>query len=336
MRIEDAIAAVEGKASEAVRLHQGVVVDESSSPPWVSVGDAALQIPAIGTVQNGDVVQILSAGGRWVILGTVTPGSAPSLVPSDGWAWDRKGSAACTVQVPDTRMSFSGDSIAQREFTDRGYPYEGQDPGTFTIDQGYYLMKHQIDGTRFCTATLTTDPVAKNHVAIQLTGPGGTSEPWDFYNATAMPLDSTTSSVIHMFVVGRKSGTFEVGWGTVGPLISVNAATVDTRWRKGINYIRANAVPIPGDPNGIHVYESELNPDGTTRVWIDGTLTAPTMSYIPSQAGITHPMCVPLVSEPLVNYMSGTCYLYEWMTTTDMDDAGRQEVSQYLRDKYLP
>ena len=252
-------------------------------------------------------------------------------MPSDGWAWDVKGSAACTIQVPETRVSFSGDGIAQQKASEGGFT-EGMDPGQFFIDQGYHVMRHQIEGTRFCTAKLVTDPIAKNHVGIQLTAPA-TAEPWDFYPALGFPVDVTASSTVHMFLVVRAgSGTCEVGWWNTGPRFYLST-TVTAWWVKGAAYVEALAGPIPGDSLGVHVYESELNPDGSTRVWVDGTLTTPTMKNVGT---ITHPLFLPDLRGPFINYISGTCYVYEWVTASDMSDADRQEMSQQLRDKYLP
>lgn len=340
MKIEDAIAAVAGEAGEAVRLHQGVVTDTDYTPPFIRVGKSNLQIPVIGTVAVNDIVQILSAGSRWVVLGKVAAGAAPNLVPADGWAWNLKGSAACTVQVPDTRMSFSGDSIAaQKARTDgfgEGAFTEGMDPGYFFIDQGYYSMMHQINPSLYCLARLITDPLAKNHVTIELTGPSGQFSLQDIRNASTCPIDTTASSIIRMFAVVRVAAgsNISVHWYPDGPGITVEDIDVIPYWRKGSSYINAHMGPIPNDPAGIHTYESELKPDGSTRIWIDGVLRTPT--NVTTSGVITHPMFVPALNGPSVNFFKGTGYLYEWLTASDMNEEQRAAAHQRLRDTYLP
>ena len=92
VRIEDRIASVDNTATAAVRLHQGTIVSYNGLMPVVYVSGAEVEMVDTGTHVIGDIVQVLSSGGRWVVLGTVTPGSAPTLAPSfeyeDGWNWD--------------------------------------------------------------------------------------------------------------------------------------------------------------------------------------------------------------------------------------------------------
>lgn len=105
--IEDAIAAVDDRAGQAVRLHQGVVAGFTDAGiPRVTVAGTTLEMVAIGDHTAGDVVQVLSAGGRWVVLGTVTPDSGPNLVPNPdfshdlvGWQW-RPGGACVIINDP--------------------------------------------------------------------------------------------------------------------------------------------------------------------------------------------------------------------------------------------
>lgn len=102
MKLEDAIGALASRASKAAQLHQGVVVGFAGTMPLVEIAGTTVEMVAIGDHEIGDVVQILSAGSRFVVLGTVTPGSAPNLVPNPrfdypdpgdpavpvNWAWD--------------------------------------------------------------------------------------------------------------------------------------------------------------------------------------------------------------------------------------------------------
>lgn len=109
MRLDDALAQVAAEVDQAVRLHQGVVTAMSGTLPVVTVAGATLEMVAIGEHEIGDVVQVISAGGRWIALGTVTPDSGPNLVPNpsfsyslSGWAWDLYGTCEPPVLVSYT------------------------------------------------------------------------------------------------------------------------------------------------------------------------------------------------------------------------------------------
>jgi hypothetical protein len=340
MKIEDALAAVRADANEAVRLHQGVVGTVTAGQlPYVTIGDASLQMPAIGTVKTGDVVQVLSAGSRWVILGTVTAGSAPNLVPNDGWAWDRPGTAACSIQVPETQFAISADYAAADVNAT-----EGMVVGQFHCLDGYRSFKHQI-GTNFCDAVYRRDPVANNHWGFKLGPYAGGSNPYDFYTAGGNPIDTTSTSTIRMFAAGRTLAStspdvyFTMGWTSGGPKLQVRGPYISAEYVSKINtsnYIRAS-ITTGLYSEATWVVESELKPDGSVRLWQNGVLLSPTITKNPA-GGPALPMYQFGLSEPIISLpnASSEVWVYEWIVDVAMDEDARAAKHAELCAKYLP
>ena len=121
MRVEDRIAIVRDTAGAAVKLHQGTVVGHNGLLPVVDVAGTPLEMVDIATHDVGDIVQVISAGGRWIVLGTVTPGSGPNLVPSlehgEGWNWDIPGTACDATELVNTAAGGTNDTVATADNT---------------------------------------------------------------------------------------------------------------------------------------------------------------------------------------------------------------------------
>ena len=317
MRIEDVIAANSAETRAAVQLHQGVVTNDTGPLPVVRVAGQELEMVSVNPVFAGEVVQVLSAGYRWLILGTVSPGSGPNLLPMTGWQSDIIGANCLPLpdplpagKIPEppaspavTQFSYSGDhAYAVGNDVPHGiYLYSDQGdalgrwagsndnlplaPITYQLlasgHRSILLGQGFFEPYRTNSPTMTLAPGGKYYLfaAVSLPPPGtlGTASNECYVSMTVGDVDPTGCGLIE-FTRGKDDVDFMINGRWVEPFVT-GAVNRQTKW-----ILPPSTLP---QSTSIRIFESELdNSTGTTRVRVNNVdvTSQATLEYVNSNS----------------------------------------------------